>query len=100
MNGFVKHLDMALALLTFSLWFTFITSGVQAASVSLPKSQDNDLQGPLRHCFPALGFEMPRHLPHDSELKNWWCDAETEYAFLGFSYEVTACMSFMDILDQ
>ncbi|EIW86705.1 glycoside hydrolase family 17 protein [Coniophora puteana RWD-64-598 SS2] len=24
---------------------------------------------------------------------NWWCDESTEYAFMGFSYEVTACQS-------
>lgn len=34
---------------------------------------------------------MPETVPHDSQLKNWWCDPSTEYAFVGFSYEVTAC---------
>ncbi|KDQ57758.1 glycoside hydrolase family 17 protein [Jaapia argillacea MUCL 33604] len=24
---------------------------------------------------------------------NWWCHPETEYAFLGFSYEISACQS-------
>ncbi|KAI0790648.1 glycoside hydrolase superfamily [Abortiporus biennis] len=28
-----------------------------------------------------------------SSMSNWWCDASTEYAFLGFSYEVSACQS-------
>ena len=42
-------------------------------------------------CFPALGFNMPQATPSDYELEQWWCDAETEHAFLGFSYEVTAC---------
>ncbi|KAF8893983.1 glycoside hydrolase superfamily [Infundibulicybe gibba] len=36
---------------------------------------------------------MPQTLPPDSQLNNWWCDPKTEYAFLGFSYEVTACQS-------
>lgn len=40
-------------------------------------------------CFPALGFAPPLLLPSDNT--NWWCDPKTEYAFLGFSYEVTAC---------
>jgi hypothetical protein len=41
-------------------------------------------------CFPALDFVMPANPPAD--LNNWWCSATTEYAFLGFSYEVEACM--------
>ncbi|KAJ7746268.1 glycoside hydrolase superfamily [Mycena metata] len=42
-------------------------------------------------CFPALGFKMPSNTP--SSLTNWWCDPSTEYGFIGFSYEVTACQS-------
>ncbi|KAJ7143994.1 glycoside hydrolase superfamily [Mycena epipterygia] len=34
---------------------------------------------------------MPANTP--SSLKNWWCDESTEYGFMGFSYEVTACQS-------
>ncbi|KAJ6596040.1 glycoside hydrolase superfamily [Mycena sp. CBHHK59/15] len=34
---------------------------------------------------------MPSTTP--SSLTNWWCDYSTEYAFVGFSYEVTACQS-------
>ncbi|CAL1707914.1 unnamed protein product [Somion occarium] len=34
---------------------------------------------------------MPPTVP--KETTNWWCKPETEYAFLGFSYEVTACQS-------
>ena len=41
------------------------------------------------NCFPALGFQMPDSVPQDTN--NWWCDASTEHAFLGFSYEVSAC---------
>ncbi|TFK44822.1 glycoside hydrolase superfamily [Crucibulum laeve] len=36
---------------------------------------------------------MPHTIPADSHLKSWWCDPSTEYAFMGFSYEVTACQS-------
>jgi hypothetical protein len=42
-------------------------------------------------CFPALNFVMPPETP--AHLSNWWCNATDEYAFLGFSYEVTACGS-------
>lgn len=44
---------------------------------------------PAPFCFPALGFVMPPFLPLDNT--HWWCDPSTEYAFVGFSYEVTAC---------
>ncbi|KAF9266406.1 hypothetical protein L218DRAFT_66226 [Marasmius fiardii PR-910] len=42
-------------------------------------------------CFPALGFKMPSSTP--SSLTNWWCPMSSEYAFVGFSYEVTQCQS-------
>ncbi|KAG1724627.1 glycoside hydrolase family 17 protein [Suillus paluster] len=42
-------------------------------------------------CFPSAGFKMPSSIP--SSTDNWWCSPDTEYAFLGFSYEVTACQS-------
>ena len=44
---------------------------------------------PAPFCFPSLGFIMPLELPTDTT--GWWCDPSTEYAFLGFSYEITAC---------
>ncbi|KAF9033700.1 hypothetical protein BDZ89DRAFT_947653 [Hymenopellis radicata] len=34
---------------------------------------------------------MPSAMP--SSLNGWWCDMSDEYAFVGFSYEVTACQS-------
>lgn len=40
-------------------------------------------------CFPALDFNVPSKVPKNTT--GWWCDPSTEYAFLGFSYEVTAC---------
>ncbi|KAL0945462.1 hypothetical protein HGRIS_000951 [Hohenbuehelia grisea] len=43
-------------------------------------------------CFPALDFDMPSYVP--TTTKNWWCDMSSEYAFMGFSYEVTSCQSF------
>lgn len=44
-----------------------------------------------RNCFPALGFTMPATVP--TTLDDWWCAYDTEYAFMGFSYEVTECQS-------
>lgn len=40
-------------------------------------------------CFPALGFTTPSSVP--ASTNGWWCDPVNEYAFLGFSYEVTHC---------
>jgi hypothetical protein len=42
-------------------------------------------------CFPALGFNMPSSIP--DSLDGWWCNMADEYAFVGFSYEITACNS-------
>lgn len=49
-------------------------------------------------CFPALDFKMPSHVP--DSLEGWWCDAADEYAFVGFSYEVTACEKSMQLLNH
>lgn len=63
---------------------------------ALPRSANSVAETPP--CFPALGFEMPpMDTPLDDPLKSWWCDAETEYAFLGFSYEVEACQSLQQL---
>lgn len=42
-------------------------------------------------CFPAVGFNMPDRVP--SFLQGWWCSPDNEYAFMGFSYEVSTCQS-------
>lgn len=53
------------------------------------------LPAPL--CFPSLGFVMPDVLPADNT--DWWCDPAIEYAFLGFSYEITDCEhSFLPVI--
>ncbi|KAI0051806.1 glycoside hydrolase family 17 protein [Auriscalpium vulgare] len=58
-------------------------SALQEASVALSADAGT--------CFPAVGYNTPSSVP--SSLTNWWCDPENEYAFMGFSYEVTACQS-------
>ncbi|KAF8502307.1 glycoside hydrolase family 17 protein [Russula emetica] len=47
------------------------------------------------NCFPSLGFNTPSNVP--SSIDGWWCSATTEYAFLGFSYEVTSCQSLQQL---
>ncbi|KAJ8507377.1 hypothetical protein ONZ45_g10247 [Pleurotus djamor] len=44
-----------------------------------------------QHCFPSLGFQMPSSVPPSTN--GWWCDVNSEYAFLGFSYAVNSCQS-------
>ncbi|CAD6923808.1 unnamed protein product [Tilletia controversa] len=45
-----------------------------------------------KSCFPALDFKMPSDVP-DTGVDGWWCDMEDEYAFLGFSYDLSSCPS-------
>ena len=45
--------------------------------------------GAAASCFPSAGFQMPSEVPKSTD--GWWCDPGSEYAFMGFSYEVTAC---------
>ena len=40
-------------------------------------------------CFPAYGFQMPSEVPDN--MDRWWCNPADEYAFLGFSYEISPC---------
>lgn len=49
-------------------------------SISLRKKSD---------CFPSIGFRMPQEPPSSSN--GWWCSMDSEYAFVGFSYEVSQC---------
>nr|GAT52508.1 b-(1-6) glucan synthase [Mycena chlorophos] len=60
-----------------------------SAKTPHPQPHGHDAAPP--NCFPAIGFDMPSSVP--SSLSNWWCDRSTEYAFVGFGYEVTACQS-------
>ncbi|PIL34111.1 hypothetical protein GSI_03822 [Ganoderma sinense ZZ0214-1] len=61
------------------------------ASTPAARSDATTDANPAPFCFPSLGFIPSSALPSDNT--NWWCDPATEYAFLGFSYEVTACQS-------
>lgn len=67
-----------------STWNGTVTTGRNAAT---------DMSS--RGCFPSLGFTMPQTVPPSTN--GWWCNLNTEYAFLGFSYDVTACKSFIFI---
>ncbi|TBU33047.1 hypothetical protein BD311DRAFT_653233 [Dichomitus squalens] len=58
-----------------------------AAHQKTPAKQTSS--GASSGCFPALVFKTPANDP--DSLDGRWCDDKTEYAFLGFSYEVSAC---------
>ncbi|KAK7037760.1 hypothetical protein VNI00_010721 [Paramarasmius palmivorus] len=62
-----------------------------AIDVNLTDTLDLDHASAAANCFPAIGFKMPSNAP--SSLNNWWCPYNTEYAFMGFSYEVSQCQS-------
>lgn len=44
-------------------------------------------------CFPALDFTMPSEAPANttSNVANWWCNTNDEVAWLGFSFDLSAC---------
>lgn len=80
-----------------TLWAIAALSYTVTSALPSNSSQDqaevSDILGPdATNCFPALGFKMPSSTPPDFALAQWWCNPNTEYAFVGFSYEVTACM--------
>lgn len=58
---------------------------VHNTSTSLSK----DTKSAAASCFPAVGFKMPNGVP--DSLDGWWCNMNDEYAFVGFSYEISAC---------
>ncbi|KAH9176449.1 glycoside hydrolase superfamily [Lactarius sanguifluus] len=65
------------------------SSQSNAPAVPAPSTVPPPSSGDGTHCFPAIGFRTPSQVP--GSTKGWWCDPATEYAFVGFSYEVTAC---------
>ncbi|KAI0030066.1 glycoside hydrolase superfamily [Vararia minispora EC-137] len=62
-----------------------VSGGFGAASLNLA------IKPAVKSCYPALNFNKPSKLPADNSA--WWCDSRDEFAFMGFSYEVTACQS-------
>jgi len=68
----------------------------RASAIAIERPRDSSS---LDYCFPALDFQTP--LTADGlDLDNWWCDPLTEYAFVGFSYEVTACQSLSQLIAE
>ncbi|EIW82653.1 glycoside hydrolase family 17 protein [Coniophora puteana RWD-64-598 SS2] len=67
------------------------TAAPSSPPAPAPNASSYNPDSAIGNCFPALGFRPPVNVP--SSLDNWWCDDTTEYAFMGFSYEVTACQS-------
>ncbi|KAI0743869.1 glycoside hydrolase superfamily [Daedaleopsis nitida] len=89
-------LSLILAVFVFSAMFSNaapLEKGVQPHDFGQdrPDPSFNATAKSAPFCFPSLGFVMPSSLPEDNT--NWWCNPATEYAFLGFSYEVSNCQS-------
>ncbi|KAI0344725.1 glycoside hydrolase family 17 protein [Trametopsis cervina] len=72
-------------------FLTLILTLLSAGTALVLSAPVNTTQDNVITCFPALNFDMPTTLPKDNT--EWWCNPSTEFAFLGFSYEVTACQS-------
>lgn len=94
----MARLSLLFALFLAGLTFTLASPLINAAQPHTeqvshaPKSATAPAKShalPAPFCYPSLGFLAPDALPLDNSL--WWCDPATEYAFVGFSYEVTAC---------
>lgn len=82
------------ALLLTMFWAPLTLLSLPFYTVALPSSptpSQNVSLSAASSCYPALGFAKPVVLPPNNS--NWWCDPKDEYAFVGFSYEVTACQS-------
>nr|ADX07325.1 putative B-(1-6) glucan synthase [Flammulina velutipes] len=84
---------MASNYLSLAYLLLLAVSGNAIPIVDIPiiGSTNISLANSAASCFPALGFSMPSWVP--SSTNGWWCDPSTEYAFVGFSYEVTECQS-------
>ena len=67
-------------------------AGAFVSAAPLPDAQVNTTEAFGWSCYPALDFQKPLLMPPNNE--HWWCDPSTEYAFVGFSYEVTDCAYF------
>lgn len=65
-------------------------SGLKKPTTPTPPSTSNSTSNSTLR-FPDLGFKMPATVPNT--LDGWWANQSTEYAFMGFSYEITACES-------
>ena len=74
-----------LAILVGSL----VVEQVQCARTVKNKTSRSVVNDVQHHCFPAVGFKMPNTTP--TSLTNWWCNTDTEYAFVGFSYDISSC---------
>jgi exo-beta-1,3-glucanase (GH17 family) len=66
-------------------------SSTSTATSLKPVSTSNASSNKSSSCFPAIDFKMPSSVP--KSLDGWWCSKYDEYAFLGFSYEISACQS-------
>jgi len=47
-------------------------------------------------CFPSANFDVPDS-PNGISTDDWWCDSDSEYAFMGFSWAINGCPSKSDI---
>jgi hypothetical protein len=52
-------------------------------------------------CFPSSASSTPASLEGQlPSLQNWWCPQQEEYAFLGFTYDISACPTQEQLVDD
>ncbi|KAH7101498.1 glycoside hydrolase [Auriculariales sp. MPI-PUGE-AT-0066] len=64
-----------------------------ANDVEVEDRDTHELSARAASCFPAIGFTPPQGRAPSIPAYKWWCDRRTEYAFMGFSYDVNSCPS-------
>lgn len=102
-TGVIMFLSSLTALVTLVAYTLPIVRASPTTPTPTVKRADHDgnshskavAAGSPPNCFPALGFTMPSAVP--SSTTNWWCDYSTEYAFMGFSYEVSECECYLPV---
>lgn len=83
-NSHYKHSENSSS--TTSASGSSLNYGYSGSGGKSSTGQNQGSSNDTASCFPAIGFQMPEDVPLDTA--GWWCEPDTEYAFLGFSYEV------------
>ncbi|TFY83011.1 hypothetical protein EWM64_g1002 [Hericium alpestre] len=89
--GLRKEIHAGPLLPTFPVSYRLVDALPSPPSDLVGREESSSIEARAGTCFPAVGYQMPSSPPANNN--QWWCDPRNEYAFVGFSYEVTACQS-------
>ncbi|KAM0746989.1 hypothetical protein T439DRAFT_293419 [Meredithblackwellia eburnea MCA 4105] len=72
----------------------YLTASSSSSTAAASASATNPSSLAAQGCFPGNGLAVPTNSPASAAvLKQWWCSQDTEYGFMGFSYDQTPCQS-------